>query len=67
MRYPGHQAAFFRLLAKILCYLVIGNNNVGYLSKGEWNPYYQVHTGLEVTAPIFSCLVQFRNERCMKV
>jgi len=48
MRKPSHQAAFFRLLAQILCYLVSGNNNVKYISKDEWNPYWRAKTGLEV-------------------
>ena len=48
MRKPAHQAAFFKLLAQVLCYLVTGNNDCGYLSKAEWNPYYRVVTGFNV-------------------
>ena len=54
MRKPSHQAAFFRLLAHVLCYSVSGNNDVGYLSKDEWNPYWRAKTGLEVSLPLVS-------------
>jgi hypothetical protein len=40
MRHPQHQADFFRLLSRILYYMISGNSNIGYLAKDEWNPYY---------------------------
>lgn len=43
-----HQAEFFRLFAHVLCYLFSGNNDVGYISKNEWNPYWRAQTGLHV-------------------
>lgn len=51
MRLPQHQAAFFRLITKVLCYLVSGNSCVGYLAKDEHNPYYRSQVGLDV--PLF--------------
>jgi hypothetical protein len=48
MRHPKHQADFFKLLAKVLYYMVSGNSDIGYLSKDEWNPYFKVQTGLQV-------------------
>lgn len=50
MRIPAHQAAFFRLLAKILYYLVSGNSDVGYLSMDDWNPFFKKVFGLQVTS-----------------
>ena len=51
MRYPTEQAAFFRLLANILCYLVGGYSAVFYMAKDEWNPHYRKITGLDVLTP----------------
>jgi hypothetical protein len=51
MRQPKHQAEFFKLLAKILYYMVSGNSDIGYLAKDEWNPYFKVQTGLQVCTP----------------
>jgi hypothetical protein len=51
MRNPKHQANFFKLLAKVLYYMVSGNSDIGYLAKDEWNPYFKVQTGLQVTHP----------------
>jgi hypothetical protein len=52
MRKPKQQAEFFRLLAHVLCYLLSGNNDAGYISKNEWNPYWRANTGLNV--PLYS-------------
>ena len=35
---PSHQADFFILLAKVLCYLLKGEHNVGFLAAQYWNP-----------------------------
>jgi hypothetical protein len=51
MRKPKHQAEFLKLLAKALCYSLSGNNDVGFISKGEWNPYWRKETGLNVYSP----------------
>jgi hypothetical protein len=51
MRRPDHQALFFKLLSKLLCYLVSGENAVGYLAKDEGNPAFKIATGLEVYPP----------------
>jgi hypothetical protein len=48
MRFPQHQAAFFRLFAKLLFYLVSGYSSVGYLAADEHNPYYQSYIGRDV-------------------
>jgi hypothetical protein len=52
MRHPQHQADFFRLLSRILYYMISGNSNIGYLAKDEWNPYYNGIT------PVFESLVR---------
>jgi len=51
MREPQQQAAFFRLYAKLLCYIVSGNSLVPYMDKSERNPYYKEVTGLNVSKP----------------
>ena len=51
MRYPRDQAACFRLLANVLCYLVSGNRSVFYMAKDEYNPFYRRMTGLNVRSP----------------
>ena len=48
MRFPEHQAEFFKLLSTVLYYLVSGYSNVGYLAADEWNPYYKVMYGIQV-------------------
>ena len=48
MRFPEHQAAFFRLLSNVLYYLVSGFSNVGYLAADEWNPYYKAIFNIDV-------------------
>jgi hypothetical protein len=48
MRFPQHQATFFRLFTKLLFYLVSGYSSVGYLTADEYNPYYQSYIGCEV-------------------
>jgi len=40
MRLPKHQAAFFRLLANVLYYILSGSSRVGVLAAQPWNPYY---------------------------
>jgi hypothetical protein len=55
MHKPKHQADFFRLLAHVLCYLYSGNNDAGYISKNEWNPYWRDNIGLNVRPDFFSC------------
>jgi len=52
MRKPKHQAEFLKLLAKVLYYSLSGNNDVGFISKGEWNPYWRKETGLNVYSPL---------------
>ena len=52
MRYPKDQAACFRLLANVLCYLVSGNSSVLYMAKDECNPFYRAMTGLNVRYPL---------------
>ena len=51
MRQPQHQADFFRLYAKLLCYIVSGNSLVPYMNESECNPYYKQVTGLNVNPP----------------
>jgi len=51
MRQPQQQADFFRLYAKLLCYIVSGNSLVPYMDKSERNPYYKELTGLNVLPP----------------
>ena len=48
MRKPAHQAQFFRLLAEVLGYIVSGDNDVGFVSKSEWNTYWKIETGMNV-------------------
>jgi len=48
MRKPAHQAQFFKLLAEVLAYIVTGDNDVGFVSKNEWNPYWKIETGMNV-------------------
>jgi len=48
MRFPEHQAEFFKLLSTLLYYLVSGYSNVGYLAADEWNPYYKILYGIQV-------------------
>ena len=40
MRLPKHQAAFFKLLANVLYYIVSGSSCVGVLAAKPWNKYY---------------------------
>jgi hypothetical protein len=37
--YGKDQAEFFRLYAKILCYIVSGNSLVPFMNKSDLNPY----------------------------
>ena len=48
MRYPGDQAAFFRLLASVLVYIVGGNSSVFFMAKDECNPFYRRVIGCDV-------------------
>jgi len=48
MRKPGHQAQFFKLLAEVLGYIVSGDNDIGFVSKSEWNTYWKIETGMNV-------------------
>jgi hypothetical protein len=67
MRFPEHQAGFFKLLSTLLYYLVSGFSNVGYLSGEEWNPFYkilyciQVHQDLVRANPrkprMYECII----------
>ena len=41
---PTHQAEFFKLLSKVLCYLVSGQSHAGYLAAQPWNPYFVIIT-----------------------
>jgi hypothetical protein len=43
MRLPKHQAAFFRLLANVLYYVLSGSSRVGVLAAQPWNPYYRTN------------------------
>jgi len=49
MRQPQQQADFFRLFAKLLCYIVSGNSLVPYMDESERNPYYKQVIGLNVS------------------
>ena len=40
MRNPAEQAEFFKVLSKLLYYLVTGQSYVGYLAAQKWNKYY---------------------------
>ena len=40
MRNPAEQAEFFKVLSKLLYYLVTGQSYVGYLAAKNWNKYY---------------------------
>jgi hypothetical protein len=51
MRKPVHQAQFFKLLVEVLAYIVTGDNDVGFVSKNEWNPYWKIETGMNVPFP----------------
>jgi hypothetical protein len=51
MRYPEQQASFFRLMGKLLYYMVSGYSSIGYLAKDEWNPYYDHKLGRPVPPP----------------
>ena len=57
MRYPRDQAACFRLLAHVLCYLVSGNSSVFHMAKDERNPLYRTVTGLNVRYPPAQLLI----------
>jgi hypothetical protein len=48
MRFPEHQAKFFKLLSTVLYYLVSGYSNAGYLAADKWNPYYKAIYKLDV-------------------
>ena len=48
MRFPDHQARFFKLLSTVLYYLVSGYSNAGYLAADKWNPYYKAMYRLDV-------------------
>ena len=48
MRFPEHQARFFKLLSTVLYYLVSGYSNAGYLAADKWNPYYKAIYKLDV-------------------
>jgi hypothetical protein len=59
MRHPQHQADFFRLLSRILYYMISGNSNVGYLAKDEWNPYYN---GVPPVSPLTSSMLSLDED-----
>ena len=54
MRKPAHQAQFFRLLAEVLGYIVSGDNDVGFVSKSEWNTYWKSETAMNVPSFLLS-------------
>jgi hypothetical protein len=41
MRKPKDNAEFFKLLSKVLYYIVSGNGCIGYLAAKDWNKYYR--------------------------
>ena len=41
IRLPKHQAAFFKLLANVLYYILSGSSHVGVLAAKPWNEYYR--------------------------
>ena len=41
MRKPKDNAEFFKLLSKVLYYIVSGNGRIGYLAAEDWNKYYR--------------------------
>jgi len=68
MKNPKDQAEFYKLLSKLLYYLVSGQSNVGFLTAQNWNKYYRrAVLGLKVskavdaadcqTPPIYECIV----------
>ena len=38
MRKPAHQASFYRVLVKLLLYLMSGSSKVGHVNMDDWNP-----------------------------
>lgn len=40
MRKPKDNAEFFKLISKLVYYIVSGQSRTGYLAKGRWNKYY---------------------------
>jgi len=52
MRVPKHQADFFRLLSKVLYYIVSGNSRVGVLAAQPWNKYFVLEKGGEMPEEI---------------
>jgi hypothetical protein len=67
MRQPKRQAEFFKLLSRLLYYMVSGNSNIGYLAKDEWNPYFKAKKNLQVSLalvfadslkrPMYDCII----------
>lgn len=45
MRKPSHQAAFFRLLAKLFIYMASGNSHIGFLCNNKGNPFVKGEVG----------------------
>jgi hypothetical protein len=43
MQLPKHQAAFFRLLANVLYYILSGSSRVEVLAAQLWNRYYRTN------------------------
>lgn len=41
MDIPAHQAAFYRLLVRLLMYLFSGASKVGYINMDLWNPLFR--------------------------
>jgi len=66
MRKPRQQADFFRLYAKLLCYIVSGNSLVPYMDKSELNPYSKEVAGLNVSTLDALTVTDNRCDRCMK-
>jgi len=64
MRKPQQQADFFRLYAKLLCYIVSGNSLVPYMDKSERNPYYKEVIELNVSTPARLIVTENRCDRC---
>ena len=54
MDIPAHQAAFYRLLVRLLMYLFSGASKVGYINMDLWNPLFRGIQGpVQVSPPAF--------------
>jgi hypothetical protein len=47
MRKPKDNAEFFKLVSKLLYYIISGQSRTGYLATGRWNKYYLAVLGVK--------------------